>query len=204
MANSAARVINGKPVAAGGVALGPLGTTLPETATSDLDPALIRAGYISEDGVTKSESRDTNELKDWGGLTVKKSTTGFAVTLQFQFLEYLNPVGARAVYGDQNVTVTAATEEHGELMKIAVTAADAPHLAWVFDMADGTAHLKVLISDGQITEVGDTPYSNSDGAVRDVTVSAFPDEDGVYVYELTDDGRKTPAVTTQNVGSLGS
>jgi hypothetical protein len=199
MANNATRVINGKPVAAGGVAVGPLGTPLPETATSELDEALIRAGYISEGGVTKSESRDTNELKDWGGITVKKSTTGFAVTLAFQFLEYLNPVGARAVYGDAAVKVTEATAEHGEQMVVKVSGQEAPHLSWCFDMADGDAHLKVNVPDGQITETGDTPYSNSDGAVRDVTLSAYPDEDGVLIYELTDDGRKLPAVTVANL-----
>lgn len=199
MTNNKFRVINGKPVAAGGVAVGPLGTPLPATAVSDLAPALIRAGYISEDGVTKSESRDTNEIKDWGGLTVKRSTTGFAVQLAFQFLEYLNPDAARAVYGDRNVTVTDADATHGEQMRVNVTADDAPHLSWVFDMADGDAHLKVVCEDGQITETGDTPYSVSDGAVRDVTLTAYPDENGVFIYELTDDGRKVPVVTTQSL-----
>lgn len=200
--NNASRVINGKPVAAGGVACGPLGTPLPETAVDPLDEALIRAGYISEDGVTKSESRDTNELKEWGGLTVKRSTTGFAVTLAFQFLEYLNPVGARAIYGENAVKVTSATADHGEQMVVKVSGQEAPHLAWCFDMADGDAHLKVNVPDGQITETGDTPYSNSDGAVRDVTLSAYPDEDGVLIYELTDDGKKNPLVTTANIASL--
>jgi hypothetical protein len=200
MTNNKFRVINGKPVAAGGVAVGALGVTLPQTAVDTLDDALVRAGYISEDGVTKSESRDTNEIKDWGGLTVKRSTTGFGVTLAFQFLEYLNPDAARAVYGARNVTVTPATATTGEQMRVNVTADDAPHLSWVFDMADGDAHLKVVCEDGQITETGDTPYSNSDGAVRDVTLTAFPDADGVYIYELTDDGRKVPVVTVANAG----
>jgi len=192
MGNKSTRVINGKPVASGGVLIGPLGTTLPTTAVSTIAPAFIGAGYISEGGVTKSESRDVNEVKEWGGLTVKKSTTGFAVTLAFQFLEYLNPDSARAVYGDAAVTVVPATSTHGEQMKVAVSGQDAPHKTWVFDMADGLAHLRVLVPDGQITETGDTPYSNSDGAVRDVTLSAYPDADGVLVYELSDDGVLTP------------
>lgn len=192
MGNKSSRVINGKPVAAGGVLAGPLGTTLPTTAVSTLATALIGLGYISEGGVTKSESRDTNEVKEWGGLTVKKSTTGFGVTLAFQFLEYLNPDAAKSIYGDAAVTVTPATSTTGEQMKVSVSGQDAPHKTWVFDMADGGAHLRVLVPDGQITETGDTPYSNSDGAVRDVVLSAYPDANGVLVYELSDDGVKTP------------
>jgi len=191
--NTASNVVNGTPAATGGVLYAPLRTPLPGTAVTAIPSGFNSGGYVSEDGMTKSESRDVNSIKDWKGLTVKRSQTGFEATFQFAFLEYLGEAGAIAVYGENAVTVTPATADHGKQMKVAVKGDVAPHLSWIFDMADGDAVIRILVPDGQVTETGDTPFGNSDAAVRDVTISAFPDEDGVLFYELTDDGIKVGA-----------
>ena len=204
MANKSHRIINGKPKASGGVLFADVTAEFPETAVAPIPAGYTSGGYVSEDGVTKSESRDVEGIKDWAGLTVKRSQTGFEVTFAFQFLEYLNPDAARTIYGDDAVTVEPATVEHGAQMRVAVTAAEAPHKRWIFDMADGLAHLRVLVPDAQVSETGDTPYTVADGAVRDVTLYAFPDEDGVFVYELSDDGRKVPVVTEQTVAAAAA
>jgi hypothetical protein len=188
---SATNVVAGKPVATGGVLAAPLGTALPADTSTTPNAAFKGLGYVSEDGVKKSENRDSSEIKEWGGLTVKKSQTGFEATFQFQLLEYLNPDGAKAVYGDSAVTVTAASASHGAQMSVAVNGSAAPHKAWIFDMFDGLAKVRIAIPDGQITDVGDTSFDASDGAVRDVTITCYPVA-GVLYTELTDDGLVTP------------
>jgi hypothetical protein len=188
MTNTAGKVISGKPVATGGVLSAPVGTALPTAANGAIDEDFVPHGYVTEDGVTKSESRDTNEIKEWGGLTVKKSQTGFEATFQFAFLEYLNAGAAKTIYGDDAVSVTPANGSHGEQIAIAVSGQEAPHRAWIFDMADGLTKTKVCIGDGQITEVGDTSYSVDGAATRDVTITVYPDSEGVLYTELTDDG----------------
>lgn len=188
MTNSAAKVVSGKPVATGGVLAAPVGTAMPTTARGTIDAAFDALGYVAEDGVTKSESRETNDIKEWGGLTVKKTQTGFEATFQFAFLEYLNADAAKTIYGDSAVAVTAGTETHGEQIEITVSGQEAPHRAWIFDMAEGLTRTKVCIGDGQITEVGDTTYSTDGAAQRQVTITAYPDADGVLYRELTDDG----------------
>lgn len=190
MTNTAAKVISGKPVATGGVLFAPRGTTLPATNAAPTT-GFTAAGYVAESGLTKSESREFNTIKEWGGLTVKKTQNGYEATFQFAFLEYLNADAAKAVYGDSAVTVTAANTTHGEQIKVTVKGQEAPHLGWVFDMADGDAVTRITIGDGQITEVGDTAFATSDAAVREVTVTCYPDANGVLFTELSDDGVKT-------------
>lgn len=200
----AANVVTGKPVATGGILAAPLGSTLPDDNTTALDAAFKQLGYISEDGVTKNESRDVAEIKEWGGKTVKKSQTGFEVTLQFQFLEYMNGDAAKAIYGDSAVTIIPATPTSGEIIRVDVKGEPAPHKAWVADMIDGAAKLRVVIPDGQVTEMGETSFVAGDGAMRDVTVTAYPDEDGIVYYELGDNGVVAPAALAKSSSSSSS
>lgn len=192
MVNTAGKVITGKPVATGGVLAAPLGTALPVTAVAAPNVAFKALGYVSEDGLEKSESRDNTEIKEWGGLTVRKSQTGFEATFQFQFLEYLNADAAKQVYGDASVTVVAATSGHGEQLAIVVKGQESPHKAWIFDMADGLTKTRIVVPDGQITDVGSTTFAVEDAAVRDVTITCYPDANGVLYFEYTDDGIVTP------------
>ena len=60
----------GKPKTGGAVVRAPLGTALPTSATAALDEAFVSMGYISEDGVTNENTRESEEIKDWGGNTV--------------------------------------------------------------------------------------------------------------------------------------
>ncbi|MFL2002015.1 hypothetical protein [Microbacterium sp. A1-JK] len=190
--NNAKKVIAGKPVpVSGGVRVGPIGTAIPTAASGSLDAALIGAGYVANGGVTKSEARESRVTNDWGGLPIKRTQTSFGGQFKFAFLEYLNGDTAKTIYGEDAVTVSAATSSHGEQINIAVSGKEAPHLVWVFDMADGDAILRIAIPDGQVTAVGDTVFSATDDAVRDITIDCFPDEDGNYWYELGDDGVKT-------------
>ncbi|WP_051432618.1 hypothetical protein [Promicromonospora kroppenstedtii] len=108
MSNSA-NIVAGKPLATGGVRIGPLGATAPTDATTALDAAFVSAGYVGEDGLTETTDRSTEKVKAWGGDIVKVLQTDFSVSYSFTFLETLNTDVLKAVYGDDNVTVTAAT-----------------------------------------------------------------------------------------------
>lgn len=188
MTNKASNVFSGKPLATGGILVGPSGTALPTTVVAALNAALKSVGYVSDDGVEKDESRDFSEIKDWGGLTVKKSQSGFGIEMSFGFLEYFNAEGAKAIYGDAAVTAVAADGTHGAQLNIAVDGAESPHMVWVFEMADGLAKTRVVVPDGQVTATGATTYNSDDAAKRDVTISLYPDASGKYYYEYNDDG----------------
>lgn len=188
MANAASNVISGKPLATGGILVAPKGTALPTTFGAAPNAAFKSVGYVAEDGVEKSEDRSFSEIKDWAGLTVKKSQNGFTVEFSFGFLEYLNAEAAKAIYGDSAVTVTAGTVSTGTLLNVAVDGTEPPHKAWIFEMADGLAKTRIVIPDGQVTATDSTTYNAEDAAIRNVTLTAYPDASGKYYYEYNTDG----------------
>lgn len=191
MANSAAKVVAGVPLATGGILIGALTAAEPSTAVSALT-GFTAAGYIGEDGVTETNERSTDRIRAWGGDTVKVVQTEHNVTYEFTFLETLNADVLKAVYGTTNVTTTAATVSSGTLHEVAINASTLPHQSYVFEIKDGLAKVRIYIPDGQITEVGDITYSDSEVIGYQVTVECFPDELGNKAYKFLDDGIFAP------------
>jgi len=192
MANSAANVVAGVPLATGGVLIGALSAAAPTTASSAI-AAFAAAGYIGEDGVTETNERNTDKIRAWGGDTVKVVQTEHNVSYKFTFLETLNTDVLKAVYGDANVTTTAATASTGTLQKVLINGASLPHKSYVFEVKDGAAKIRIYVPDGQITEVGDVTYSDSEVVGYEVTVECFADSSGNKAYKYMDNGVFTGA-----------
>ena len=102
MPNDATSVGVGKPKVTGAIFVAPVGTPLPTDATTALNEAFECIGYVSEDGVTIEEERDTEDMVAWGGDTVYTSQTTYSETFSFTPIE-VNPVVAKMEYGDANV-----------------------------------------------------------------------------------------------------
>lgn len=188
MANTAANIVAGVPLATGGVLLGATTATAPTTATAALT-GFTGAGYIGEDGVTETNERNTDKIRAWGGDTVKVVQTEHNVSYKFTFLETLNTDVLKAVYGDDNVLKTAATVSSGTLHEVQINGAELPRKSFVFEVKDGAAKIRIYVPDGQVTEVGDVTYSDSEVIGYEVTVEAFPDSLGNKAYKFMDDGK---------------
>jgi hypothetical protein len=192
MPNVSANVAAGVPLATGGVSMAPLGTAIPTDATTALGAGFTAAGYIGEDGLSESADRSTEKIKAWGGDVVKVVQTDFSTTYTFTFLETHNTEVLETVYGEDNVTVTAATTTKGTLRTVKVNADTLPHKVFVFDMKDGDARIRICVPDGQVTEVGEISYSDSDVIGYEVTVEAFRDATlNANAVKYLDDGRPT-------------
>lgn len=185
---SAALTASGKPLVTGGVLYAPTGTALPTDAVTALNGSFVGAGYATDSGLTGSEKRGTTDVKDWGGIVVATLQTEFKATFKFGFLEILNDLTAKAIYGDSNVTVTAANGSHGRQIATAVNGAESPHLSWVFAMYSGTKKIRIVVPDGQITELDDIDYKSDNLIGRNVTLTAYPDSSGNTHYVYSDDG----------------
>ena len=168
----------------GGILAGPLGGTLPTDATTAVDSAYKPHGYVGEDGLSMTTNRSTEKIRAWGGDAVRVVQSEHDVTFSFTLLE-TNEVTAKAVFGDDNVTATGGT------LDIVVNSDTLPRKEWVFDMKDGDKKVRVVVPMGQITEVGDTQFVHTNATGWEVTLEAFPTEDGSKVFIYSDDGSAT-------------
>lgn len=196
MANNASAVSIGKPAITGGALRAPLGTALPTDVVTALPVAFKALGYISSDGVVESTSTDSNDIVAWGGDTVRTVQTSHAVTYAFTMIE-TNSESVAVYYGDDNVTSTPATASTGNLLEVHVTSQELAHYVWDFELLDGTRTGRIVLPDGQVTERGDVSYIDDDAVSYPVTVSAYPDADGVKAYIYWDDGQITAAARAE-------
>ena len=176
--SNAANVTTGKRRTDGGIYFAPAGTTLPTNATTTLATAFKNLGYVSEDGVTNSLSKDVTEIKEWGGDTVDTVLTAQTDTFQFTLIESLNTDTLKAVYGDANVT------ESSGAITVTVKADEAPSGVWVIDMIQKGNKLKrIVIPNVKVSELGDVVYKADEAVGYDVTVAANLDSSGNTHYE---------------------
>lgn len=162
----------------GGVYRADYGATLPTDASSALAADFKDMGYISEDGITKSRSVDSEEIKEWGGTTVHVVQTSKEVTFAFSDISTLNVDVIKAVYGADNVSGTIATG-----LAVQETDDEPIEASWVIDMVclDGTLE-RTVIPRGKISELGDEVYKRDEAVAYEITLTALPDSSGVKVY----------------------
>lgn len=192
---SSTNVSAGKPKVAGAIFMAPIGTTLPTDSTTSLNSAFVELGYASEDGVTNSESRESETIKAWGGDTVLKPFTGKEDTFSFTLIEALNVNALKLVYGDSNVTGDLA---NGITIKSA--SEDLESHSFVIEMVLNGAIKRIVIPSAKVTEVGEITYADGEAIGYDTTLTAVPDATGATHYEyikaVSNSGTTTTSSTT--------
>ena len=104
MAGTATNVTAGKPRINGAVFAAPAGSAVPTDAVTALGTAFKDLGFLSEDGVTRSRSLSSSNIKEWGGKVVLITEEEDITTVKFKMIEYLNTEVQKVVNGDENVT----------------------------------------------------------------------------------------------------
>lgn len=150
----------------GAVSKAIIGTALPTDSTTALVVAYKDVGYISEDGVTESRERSTNDIKGWqGGAVVRTLVTDGKITWKFTMIE-TNTRSVETYYG-----ATVATTSI-----LVVPTATGGRFVWVIDVIDGALLRRIVVPQGEITEVGDLQYTSSGDPVGyEVTLTGYPD-----------------------------
>lgn len=171
----------------GAIAKAPIGTALPTDATTALGTGFVSGGYVSEKGLSLTPEYSTVDIREWNGGLVRRLKQFFDGTLNWEMLQ-TDAESMKTAFGDGNVTVTAADTTHGNRMVIQL-GKDLPERAsWAFNMKDGTNRVRIVVPDGQITTVGEVSFTSSAAVIWPVTLSTYPDENGVNLYIYTDDG----------------
>lgn len=172
-------VSTAKPKIGGAIYSAPLGTALPTDAITELDAKFKSLGYISEDGMTNTNSPESDNIKAWGGDTVAVVQTEKEDTFDYTLIEATNVDVLKEVYGTANVT--------GDLESGIVIKANADPLeehSLVVDMVLKAGILKrIVIPNGKVSELGEISYADEDAIGYETTLTAIPDEDGNSHYE---------------------
>lgn len=172
-------VTAGKPNVTGAIYVAPLGTTLPTKHNASLAAEFVPLGYVSEDGLTNSNSPSSTDIKAWGGDTVLSLQTERPDTFQFKLIETLNEDVLAEIYGSTNVV-----NDGNDNLAVSVKSDELVGRSWVIDMvARGNRAKRIVIPNGKISALGDITYKDDEAVGYDVTVTDMPDSSGVYHYE---------------------
>lgn len=176
---SEVKVTVGKPKIGGSVFRAPAGTALPTDATAAVETDFKSMGYISDDGVTNENARETDEVKAWGGDTVLYPQTSKTDKFSMAFLDTKDVNVLKVIYGENNVEGTLATG-----ITVKVNAEELEEAAWVIDMVttDGDPK-RICIPRGTVSEIGEISYKDGEAVKFEVTLSCLPDSEGNTHYE---------------------
>jgi len=177
----------------GAMKKGAIGATAPTDARTQLGNGWSdAAGYISENGITLNLNRSTSPLKDWGLNTVRVMATDFTTNITGEFLQ-MDEATAQTLFGDGNVTVTAATTTKPATLKLSIGPDMPEEHAFVFNMKDGDRRARIYVPNGQITQVGSPTFVPGAGNVWPFTLECYDDGTGHSVYMFFDNGQNASA-----------
>lgn len=177
--NTASYVSAGKPKTTGAIYIADTGSTLPTTASESLNSAFSCVGYISDAGVTNSNTRTNETVQAWGKVDVLSTQTERKDSWKFKMIEVLNTVVLAAVHGSGNVSGTLAAG-----IAVEVNADELEYHSWVIDqiLTDGVL-FRTVIPYAKITELADIVYNDTEPIGYEVTITAIEDSSGNFHYE---------------------
>jgi hypothetical protein len=155
----------------GAFAYAPTATALPADAITALAVTYKNVGYLDESGVVQSITESSADIKAWQNADIVRTiSTEHKLTYKLTLLE-TNPIALELIAGVAPV-----------LGVMQIKGGVRPHHVFVLDVVDGTSHIRIVIPDGQVSEVGDVTYVNGAPISYPITINCFPDATGVKAY----------------------
>lgn len=193
-------VTTGKPKVGGAIFVAPMNEELPKDASSELSSKYKSMGYISEDGLTNSNSPSSENVKAWGGDIVMTSATDKPDTFKYTLIESLNPEVLKHVYGSDNVSGDIASgitiKANNNLQEGCIV---------VIDMIlKGGILKRIVVPKAYVTAVEDISYADNKAVSYGTTISALPDADGNTHYEYIYKKNKVETSESDTVTNGGS
>ncbi|MFI1099797.1 hypothetical protein [Streptomyces melanogenes] len=165
----------------GAAYVAPPKSKLPTDATGLWDAAFTDIGWISDDGITESNSADTSEVKGWQvGQTVRKVISSSEMTFSFTAIETSKTVLELYHKGSKVVTTSGKSV-------LSIKAPGPDRRTFGFDVIDGNSHIRIVVPDGEVTETGDITYKGDEAIGYELTITAYPGPDGTVAIKYSDD-----------------
>lgn len=174
--NNTANVSVGKGLEGGYCFIAPTTTSLPDSledafavASSDEENGWRNMGYIGEDGISSSNSTDTESYADMNGDSVSTGQGTTEKTFTVKFLEIKNDV-FQLLYGDDN-----STDENGVITTHDKGQNSASYrVLFLLLLKDGRRQAR-LAGSASISEMGDETVSSTELMGYEVTMSVLKD-----------------------------
>jgi hypothetical protein len=151
----------------GELSVAPTGTTLPTDTSTALNAAFKGLGYFNEDGVTENFDRDVDDITAWQNATrVRTVVTSAKATYEGTLIQTNKDV-IETVFG----TTVTQSAPHGTYT--ITPGSTSGRKAWVFEVVDGTQIKRIVIAEGEITEIGEITYATGEPIGYEITLEAY-------------------------------
>ena len=167
MSNTVSNVSVGKPKVAGAMYMAAAGTTLPTDTTTALT-SFTALGYVSKDGVTNTNSPESDTVKAWGGDTVLTLQTAKPDQFKFTLIEALNVDVLKSVYGDDNVSGTLATG-----ITVRANSDEQEPSSYVVELKIKGGKKRIVIPYATLNELAEIAYQDNSATGYGVTLMAM-------------------------------
>lgn len=167
----------------GTVYVAPVATTAPVDSDSALAGGFVDLGYVTEDGITFTDTKDVSDLNAWQSFyPVRRIITSRASSVSFA-LEQWNEVTTVFAFGGGTITNLGG----GEYKYTPPDADDLDERALVVDWVDGTKNYRLYMPRGIVMEAVETNVTRTDRAVLPITFGAISDGATAPYLLFTDD-----------------
>lgn len=152
------------------------------TDTTTMPSGLYAVGAISDDGLTYAFDEDSESFTAWGQLApFRTEVTRSTRTFQLTMWETNRPIAKSLMYRLPVADVTATTNKYD----FAETSAPVPdRRSWLIDVMDGGNIERFWVPVAEVTDRDDVTYKSDEMSGFNVTLTAYPDEDGNTVYHF--------------------
>ena len=150
----------------------PAGTELPTYPGEQLAEAWKEIGAITEDGISYGMNHSLTPLRNWAKQIERLMAADGDSTIQAPFMDTTEET-LKTLFGDENVVVADATNEHGKLISIEIGPDTMPDAeAFLFLMKDGDDMIMVGTTRAHVTAVDDISFAPNSAITWNATISA--------------------------------
>lgn len=172
----------------GGLYVAPYGTALPDDVDAELDAAFKNLGYISADGVSITIDSNTNPIEVWGGEEIGTLRDTYSIEYSMQLFQVLSPEVNAAIFGEDNVSTTAATATAGNRMRVILNSKLPPRCSLVLDSFYENKAIRQVASLAQLSDLGDITLTHNAPLMFEPTFKVLKGADGNHIVQYSDDG----------------
>lgn len=158
--------------------------TAPTEIDSSVDTDLKEFGYVSPDGISFHEEKDTAEIRAWqAAYPVRRLVTGRKFVVSMSLMEWKRETISAAFGGGTWTETTANT-------KFSYTPPDADDLyemSFLIDFNDGTRDFRLWVPRAIVVDFGEVTLRRDESAMLPLTIEATSDGTSAAFTLFTDD-----------------